>query len=59
MEALSRISELEHDGSSLKNLMQCMQDMRATLVRHQQSHDPWFMLLKFGKIMFKDLYKSI
>ncbi|KAM4585425.1 sperm-associated antigen 5 [Odontesthes bonariensis] len=31
MEALSRISELEHDGSSLKNLMQCMQDMRATL----------------------------
>ncbi|XP_072241058.1 sperm-associated antigen 5 [Leuresthes tenuis] len=31
LEALSRISKLEHDGSSLKNLMQCMQDMRATL----------------------------
>lgn len=33
MEALSRISELELDGSSLHNLIQSMQDMRVTMVR--------------------------
>lgn len=33
MEALSRISELELDGSSLQNLIQCMQDMRINMVR--------------------------
>ncbi|KAL7405242.1 hypothetical protein ABVT39_025726 [Epinephelus coioides] len=31
LEALSRIGELELDGSSLQNLSQCMQDMRVTM----------------------------
>ncbi|XP_069545433.1 sperm-associated antigen 5 isoform X1 [Brachyistius frenatus] len=31
LEALSRIGELEHDGSSLQTLKQCMQDMRVTM----------------------------
>ncbi|XP_044203057.1 sperm-associated antigen 5 [Thunnus albacares] len=31
MEALSRIGDLELDGSSLQNLIQCMQDMRVTM----------------------------
>ncbi|XP_037621347.1 sperm-associated antigen 5 [Sebastes umbrosus] len=31
LEALSRIGELELDGSSLQNLIQCMQDMRVTM----------------------------
>ncbi|XP_071360634.1 sperm-associated antigen 5 isoform X2 [Trachinotus anak] len=31
MEALSRINELELGGSSLQNLIQCMQDMRITM----------------------------
>lgn len=40
MEALSRISELELDGSSLQNLIQCMQDMRINMVRARyHKHD--------------------
>lgn len=35
MEALSRIGDLELDGSSLQNLIQCMQDMTVTMVRHK------------------------
>lgn len=35
MEALRRISELELDESSLQNLIQCMQDLRMTMVRSQ------------------------
>ncbi|XP_051241326.1 sperm-associated antigen 5 [Dicentrarchus labrax] len=31
LEALNRIGELELDGSSLQNLIQCMQDMRVTM----------------------------
>ncbi|XP_042340237.1 sperm-associated antigen 5 [Plectropomus leopardus] len=31
LEALSRIEELELDGSSLQNLIRCMQDMRITM----------------------------
>lgn len=33
MEALSRISQLELDGSFLHNLIQSMQDMKVTMVR--------------------------
>lgn len=33
MQALKRISELELDGNSLQNLMECMQDVRMTMVR--------------------------
>lgn len=36
LEALSKISELELDGSSLQNLIQSMQDMRVTMVRHEK-----------------------
>lgn len=32
MEALSRIGELELDGSSLQNLIQSLQDMKVTMV---------------------------
>lgn len=35
MQALRRISELELDGNFLQNLMQCMQDVRMTMVRSQ------------------------
>lgn len=35
LKALSRIGELELDGSSLQNLIQYMQDMRVTMVRTQ------------------------
>lgn len=35
LEALSRIGELELDGSSLQNLIQYMQGMRVTMVRTQ------------------------
>lgn len=35
MQALRRISELELDGNSLQNLMQCMQDVSMTMVRSQ------------------------
>lgn len=35
MEALRRISELELDESSLQNLIECMQDLRMTMVRSQ------------------------
>lgn len=33
MEALSRIGELELDGGSLQNVVQAVQDVRATMVR--------------------------
>lgn len=36
MEALRRISELELDESSLQNLIQCMQDLRMTMVSSQR-----------------------
>lgn len=35
LQALRRISELELDGNSLQNLVQCMQDVRMTMVRSQ------------------------
>lgn len=34
MEALSRIGELELDGSSLQNVIQSLQDMKITMVSH-------------------------
>lgn len=37
MEALRRIDDLELDGSALQNLTQCMQDMRVTMVRHNDT----------------------
>eukprot|EP00064_Thunnus_orientalis_P008337 superscaffoldBa00000986_g8360 len=37
MEALSQIGDLELDGSSLQNLIQCMQDMRVTMYGEMRS----------------------
>ncbi|XP_030604047.1 sperm-associated antigen 5 [Archocentrus centrarchus] len=39
MEALSRIGELEFDGSSLQNLIQCLQDMRVTMTSLRSDTD--------------------
>lgn len=45
MEALSRISELELDGSSLHNLIQSMQDMRVTMVRINTDTASYILLI--------------
>lgn len=62
MEALRRISELELDESSLQNLIQCMQDLRMTMVRqntfvsqtvtritHNSHPHPLFCAMTFSK----------
>uniref|UniRef100_A0A668UWP0 Sperm associated antigen 5 n=1 Tax=Oreochromis aureus TaxID=47969 RepID=A0A668UWP0_OREAU len=58
VEALSRIGELELDGSSLQNLIQSLQDMKVTMVSHKQPHSSccvnWDKMLKHISLTLKD-----
>ncbi|XP_008303672.1 sperm-associated antigen 5 [Stegastes partitus] len=55
MEALSRIGELERDGSSLQNLMQCMQDMRITMTSLSSDTDAALSSMKeMGDVVRED-----
>lgn len=56
VEALSRIGELELDGSSLQNVIQSLQDMKITMVSHKQPHSScclnWDIMLKHVSLAF-------
>ncbi|KAE8300277.1 hypothetical protein D5F01_LYC00414 [Larimichthys crocea] len=55
LEALSRISELELDGSSLQNLIQCMQDMRANMTTLSCDTDAALLnMRKIGDVVRED-----
>uniref|UniRef100_A0A3Q1EGB6 Sperm associated antigen 5 n=1 Tax=Acanthochromis polyacanthus TaxID=80966 RepID=A0A3Q1EGB6_9TELE len=59
LEALSRISELELDGSSLQNLMQCMQDMRITLTSLSGETDAALSNMKETVNIVKEDHESL
>lgn len=59
MQALSRISELELDGNSLQNLMQCMQDVRMTMASLSCDTDVALSNMKNISDIVKDDHQSI
>ncbi|AWP05473.1 putative sperm-associated antigen 5 isoform 3 [Scophthalmus maximus] len=59
MEALSRISELERDGSSVQNLIQCMQDMRVTMTSLTSDTDAALSNMKEMGDVVRDDHQSL
>ncbi|XP_023151061.2 sperm-associated antigen 5 [Amphiprion ocellaris] len=59
MEALSRIGELELDGRSLQNLMQCMQDMRITMTSLSGDTDAALSNMKETVDIVKEDHESL